>query len=65
MKESRDLLMKFLPEVDLYDLMATAAREIVRSSYNAYKLYTRMIVEQVTEERIVLKGPDEDEDWLD
>jgi len=45
MKESRDLLMKFLPEVDLYDLMATAAREIVRSSYNAYKLYTRMIVE--------------------
>jgi hypothetical protein len=61
-------LLKFLPEVNINDLMAAAMINIVRASRNSYALYTRLCVERIENEDVALKsslGDDSEQEELE
>ena len=49
---------EFLPEIDIFELMAANVKEIVRSSYYAYEKYSRLVVKQIVEVKVSLHSQD-------
>ena len=56
---------EFLPEIDIFELMAANVKEIVRSSYYAYEKYSRLVLKQIVEVKVSLHSQDAEFDEED